>query len=262
MPELPDVETFRRYLESTSLHQKIDRVRVSEPDILEEESPSGLGRKLHDRRFTDTRRHGKHLFAAAGERLWLAFHFGMTGRLAYFRGKAAEPEHTRLCLDFSSGYHLAFVCSRKFGRIRTTPDPRNFAEARGLGIDALDPKLDDTRFERILSDRKGTIKSMLMNQGILAGIGNVYADEMLYQAGIHPNRRVDQLNDKDRANLFRTLRRVLQTAIDRQADPKKVPRGWLLPHREKEASCPRCSGRVQKTRVSGRATYFCPACQK
>jgi len=101
----------------------------------------------------------------------------------------------------------------------------------------------------------------LMDQSIMAGVGNVYADEICFQTGVRPDTRLPALDEDLRRKLHRTMRRVLRTAIDRKADPEELPRTWLLPRRREGAACPRCGGEIVKTTVAGRPTYVCPACQ-
>jgi formamidopyrimidine-DNA glycosylase len=100
-----------------------------------------------------------------------------------------------------------------------------------------------------------------MNQKMLAGLGNIYTDEILFQARIHPKTPVGKLGEEKLRTMYERMRAVLARAIDAKADPGKMPRGFLLPHREEEDACPGCGGKVRKTTVSGRPSYFCPSCQ-
>jgi formamidopyrimidine-DNA glycosylase len=117
LPEVPDVETYRRYLAAHALHQRIAHVKVPSSRQLAGISPRGLGRALVRRRFESTRRHGKHLFARIGKGRWLMLHFGMTGSLSYRRNSGGKPPYTRLLIDFGRNRRLAFVDPRKLGRI-------------------------------------------------------------------------------------------------------------------------------------------------
>lgn len=259
MPELPDVETFKRYLDATSLHTPIEGVDV-ESDILGEVSRRRLGGALRGHPLVKTRRHGKWLFAHVDDGPWLALHFGMTGWLSYAKGPAPDEEddHVQLLLTFDDGYHLAYHCIRKLGTVDLVDEPDAFVRDEGLGPDAL--ALDADAFGDVLGTRGG-VKTALMRQETLAGIGNIYADEILFQARIHPRVALGDLDADDRRRLHRVLRRVLRRAIERGADPDRLPSSWLLPHREEGASCPRCGGRVDHIEVGGRSTYLCPRCQ-
>jgi formamidopyrimidine-DNA glycosylase len=261
MPELPEVEVFRRYLQATGLHQKIDRAEVADERLLRGVGARNLRDTLKGNSLVAADRHGKHLFAALERGGFLALHFGMTGFLRYYRDPDQRPGHPGLVLDFANGYHLALDSQRRLGEVSLAEDVAGFAEERGLGPDALDPELDAEAFAGIIGGRRGMIKTALMNQKALAGVGNVYADESLYQAGLHPKTPAGSLDRRELGGLFRAMRRVLSTAIERGADPAELPDSWLLPRREPGARCPKCSGQVRKLTVSGRPTYLCPSCQ-
>lgn len=255
MPELPDVEVCKRYLDATSLHRGIDEVLLRE-QLVEDVPPQRIRDGLRGARLTGTRRHGKHLFVRADDRGWLRLHFGMTGWLeAYEDGEA--PEHTELRIDFADGSHLAYVDQRKFGAISWVDDVDDFVEEQGLGPDPLGDDLGPTRFAEIVGGRRGTIKSTLMNQDLLAGLGNVYVDEILFQAGVHPETGSGELTEDQLGELHATMGNVIETAIDRGADVEELPDTWLLPHREEGLACPRCDGEIRHREVAGRTTYFC-----
>ncbi len=259
MPELPDVEVFKQYLDSTSLHQKIGSVEVRNKMILGEVSANKLRKTLEGRELESTRRHGKHLFVQLDNDDWLMLHFGMTGWLKYFKDPKDEPSHARLLITFQNGYHLAFDCQRMLGKVDLIEDPEGFIEKRKLGPDLLD--LDFPSFRKLLGGRRGAIKSALMNQRIVAGVGNIYSDEILFQARIHPGTGVAGLDEEGLKKLFEETRRVLRTAIENQADPDKLPGSFLLPHRREGEKCPRGNGRIERIKAAGRTAYFCPACQ-
>jgi formamidopyrimidine-DNA glycosylase len=256
MPELPDVENFKRYFDSTGLHQEIDGVEVHSEQVLEDLSPGQLEEELKGHSFASTRRHGKYLFAHVSEDGWLVLHFGMTGDLKYFQKMEQEPEYDRLLVRFSNGYHLAYDSQRKLGEVRLADDFESFVEEKELGPDALD--LDREPFREAISGSRAMAKSFLMDQSTLAGIGNVYGDEILFQASVHPRTHVDRLDEEEVDELFDTMREVLQTAIERQADPEAFPDDYLIPHREEGEPCPRCGEELATVKVSGRTAYYCP----
>lgn len=260
MPELPDVVVFKRYLDATAMHQRIANVDVLDRDLLDGVSSKTLRSHLEGTEFGSTSTHGKNLFVHfEGNEEWLLLHFGMTGFLKYFKDDDDAPPHTRVRFDFDSGYHLAYDCQRKLGKVRLTDDRRALIEDLRLGPDVLSDDLDFNRFSDILDERKAAVKSTLMNQRLLAGIGNVYSDEILFQAHIHPETKVVDLDNDAEHLLFRTMRRVLETAIERNADPEEFPHSWLLPH--VDGDCPRCNSTIETTRVAGRTAHFCPQCQ-
>jgi len=263
MPELPDVETFKRYLDATALHKRIAHVTLTSEKVLHGVTRQKLANALTGQALSRTHRHGKHLFAEVDDGPWLMLHFGMTGFLAYFKRLDDDPAHDRLRLDFDNGYHLAFVNQRLFGEVGVVDDPEAFAAEQGLGPDAL--ALDEDAFRALLADRRGQIKSALMDQSLIAGIGNVYSDEMLFQAGIHPKAQVSDLDDAALNTLYAAMMSVLREAIDKGAGSDdlldKLPVDWLLPRREDGATCPRCGGEIRAVHAAGRNAYICPACQ-
>jgi formamidopyrimidine-DNA glycosylase len=260
MPELPDVETFKRYLDATSLHQRIAGVDVLSAYVLKGVSALELARRLKGRCFESSRRHGKHLFVREDDDIWLRLHFGMTGSLRYLKGKEKAPPHTRVAFVFEKDYRLAFDDQRKFGEIGLIQDVDKFLKKRALGPDALG--VDFKGLQNLLAKHRGAVKSILMNQKLIAGIGNIYADEVLFHARIHPATETARLNDKRQRQLFCAMRHVLQKAIEYQADVNRMPKSWLLPHRGKSGKCPRCGRKLRSAKIGGRTAWFCPHCQR
>jgi formamidopyrimidine-DNA glycosylase len=259
MPELPDLEVFKRYVDSTSLHQKIETIEVKNGKVLGGVSAGGLKRGLEGRNFESTRRHGKHLFVELGVGRWLLLHFGMTGGLKYYKEADEEPAHARVLISFRNGYRLAFDDQRLFGKVDLIEDPDGYIQEHKLGLDPLD--LDFPAFRERLEGRRGGIKATLMNQRVFAGIGNIYSDEILFQVRLHPRTSVGRLDEGSLHDLHQQTRRVLRAAIERGADPGGLPESFLLPHRQEGADCPRGNGKVQKTKAAGRTAYYCPTCQ-
>jgi len=259
MPELPDVEVFRRYFDKNALHQKITRVTVENERVLKGTSPSGLGRKLNGRKFVRTKRHGKNMFACVDEEFWLMFHFGMTGFFKYFKNEGDQPPHSRVTFLFDNGFHLAYDNQRMLGEVQTVKDAGNFIRENDLGEDALD--LSWNAFRNLVQGRRGAVKTTLMNQGLIAGVGNIYSDEVLFQAGIHPKTKVKNLDEKLFKKLFHKMKGVLNTAIDKKANPDEFPEDYIIPHRGEDDICPKCGGKIEKIKINNRGTYFCPKCQ-
>jgi formamidopyrimidine-DNA glycosylase len=260
MPELPEVEIFKRYLDATSLHQRIDDVDVRNTYILKETSERELARGLKGRRFESSHRHGKHLFVLTDGELWLRLHFGMTGSLQYFKNGEQPPRHARVVFVFANSHRLAFDDQRQFGQIGLLKDVDEFLKKRALGPDASE--IDLTEFRKILGKHRGAVKSILMNQRLISGIGNIYADEILFRARIHPATEIARLNDKALTKLFRATHYVLRKAIAAKADTNQMPQSWLLPHRGKGGKCPRCGRELKSSRIGGRTAWFCGNCQK
>jgi len=259
MPELPDVEIFKQYLNATSLHQRIKTVMVRTAGILEDCTATKLRKKLYGSVFEFTQRHGKYLFVQVKNDDWLMLHFGMTGHLKYFKNPDKEPPHSRLLISFTNGYHLSYVSQRKLGKAVLLNDPVCFIKKNHLGPDALEIDLSD--FKNIFKNRTGAIKSALMNQSLIAGIGNVYSDEILFQTCIHPKTKVDRLDEGKLEYLFLKMKKVLHIAIDSCANSDLFPDFCLLPHRYNAGTCPHCNCGLKKIKISGRTAYYCPRCQ-
>ena len=185
----------------------------------------------------------------------------MTGRLAYSKDGATELKRPRLRVEFARGGVLEGEWQRRLGRIGLIDDPDDFIADKEFGPDALTLGVGLRAFRHLLADRRGPVKSALMDQSLLAGIGNVYSDEMLFQVCLHPRRVASGLDRDNTARLHRAMGRVLRTAIRHHADPARMPKGWLLPHRKPGAACPRCGGTVSRQSVGGRSAYLCPKCQ-
>lgn len=184
----------------------------------------------------------------------LMLHFGMTGFVKYFQAEGDKaPEHAHLLLDFRDGYRMAYVNARKLGELGWAEDVASFVEGRGLGPDALEVGYDE--LVGILEGRRGTLKGTLMNQELMAGLGNVYSDEILFRTGLHPRRTAGNLDEEAVKALYKDMRHVLEKAIQGRAED--FPSDFLLPHRGVGSECPRCGGTIRKIKVSGRPTYFC-----
>jgi formamidopyrimidine-DNA glycosylase len=270
MPELPDVEVIRRYLQSTALHKKITAVDLEAEIILPNvEDTQGktshkFKQKMIGRSFISTQRHGKWLFVALDgeDKPFLVFHFGMTGCLKYFKDMDDAPDYAQVVFHFDNDYQLAYVSTRKLGELELINSVDQFISKKGLGPDVLDPDFDLAAFKAAVKGRRTMVKSILMDQETMAGIGNVYSDEILYQAGIYPRTKINHLSEGQLETLFHTMKDVLQTAIEYQAEPEKFPDNFLTPHRHKGGKCPQSGDEIKRVKVGSRHAYFCPNRQK
>ena len=203
MPELPDVEQLKKFLVKTSLHQEIAAVEVFAARMTRKMDGPGLNTLLRGRRFEGGKRHGKYLFAALDDGGGgVVFHFGMDGYLLYLR--AAEPgeDNARLAIHFSAGNRLTYNSWRMLGLIAPVDNLDEYLRSRKIGPDALDPAFDFGAFRNALSGKKSPVKVLLMDQHIVAGIGNIYADEILFQAGVHPCSGANGLTGTDFGKMF------------------------------------------------------------
>lgn len=257
MPELPDVEIYKNYFNRTSLNRIIKKVEVLDNSILFYASVQKLAGNLTGSRINSTARHGKYFFGKTEDGKYLMVHFGMTGRFEY-RNDENIPKYSKVVLRFS-GSLLSYICIRKLGKVSILEDKDKFVKDKKLGPDAL--SLEWESVKQLVNEKRGKIKGALMDQKFIAGIGNIYADEILFHSKINPQRKVQDLQEEELKKIFNSMGYVLNTAIKREAHPDKVPGSWLLPRRKKEAHCPKCKGKIKKITLSGRSTYYCPSCQ-
>ncbi|PSQ95982.1 MAG: hypothetical protein BRD55_07995 [Bacteroidetes bacterium SW_9_63_38] len=260
MPELPDAVTYRRRLADTALDRPIRGTTVVDPRILEGLEPPRLDEVLSGRTLTETARHGKHVFARYGDGTgWLALHFGMTGSIKDVPD--GDPsEYAYVQFHFADGGLLAFCCPRKFARVRLIDTPEAFVAEKDLGPDAR--STDVETFLQQFDGRRGSIKGRLLDQKVIAGLGNIYADEALYQEGIHPATTVPELSGDTLRDLYDTIQVVLDAAIAVDSDPEALdPDRFMLPHRYGDEACPATGVPLQTEQVSGRTAYLSPARQ-
>lgn len=260
MPELPEVESYRRYLEAHALGSTIASVPHLDGSMVRHAEPAALATELVGAGIDGTYRHGKLLFVALSSDAHLVMHFGMTGDLQA-HPKGQTPAHARLVMDFETGHSLAYVCVRKFGYLSLTDDPEQFVREVGWGPDALN-QLDESAFTSGLAATRSPIKSALMDQRRWAGIGNLYADEALFQARIRPTTPANRIGPGRVNRLFTAIKEVLETAVDRSADFDAYPDDFLLTARSPNAPCPGCGTSLRSAKVGGRTTIYCTACQK
>lgn len=262
MPELPDVEIFKRYIDSTSLHHRITDVNLTDFYVLKNIGRNSFEKSLEGQSFEESHRHGKYLFLKMSGSNELLLHFGMTGFPKYYKNEDEKPDHERLVLTFENNYHLAYDSQRKLGEVRIVENHRETIDDLGLGPDALDDDVEKKAFQSRFDGRRGMIKSAMMNQDIVAGIGNVYSDEILFQAELHPKSKVPNLSDDDWENIHEAVHDVCETAIDCKVEKECFPDHFILSNRLEGAACPKgCEGTLRSSTVSGRTAYYCPKCQ-
>ncbi|MFJ9413791.1 Fpg/Nei family DNA glycosylase [Streptomyces sp. NPDC101227] len=258
MPELPDVEGFRQVLVSCALGRTVRRVEVYDAGVLHGVSASRLRRELEGRRFAEPERHGKWLLARCDGGPTLLMHFGMTGLLVCCHpGDPLDP-HDRVAFTVGHDRQLRYRDQRKLRGLWLADDSGVARTLDRQGPDAL--AVDRAGFDAALSGRRGGVKSALMNQSVLAGLGNLLADEVLWRAGLHPARRVGGLSEGERGRLYADMRRTLRSSVRARRVPPRE--SWLTGHRDAgNAVCPRCGDRLCRGRITGRGTVWCPSCQ-
>ncbi|MBS3737283.1 Fpg/Nei family DNA glycosylase, partial [Candidatus Bipolaricaulota bacterium] len=248
MPELPDVEIFKRYLDSYGLDKTIKEVEIRSEKVLMDLQPEEFKSALAGNKFGSSQRHGKHLFVDTSGEKWLGFHFGMTGFFEYLSPGEGPEGHPRVLFHYDDESCMVYDCQRKLGEINLVEDKDNFIARKNLGPDAL-KEVDRDKFEVIISNSRAMAKSTLMNQEKIAGIGNIYSDEILFQAGINPRAKASNLSQARIEDLYHKMNYVLSEAIACEVETERMPPNFLLPHRTPGTSCPQCGVNIERVKV-------------
>ncbi|WP_139978399.1 Fpg/Nei family DNA glycosylase [Nocardioides litoris] len=265
MPELPEVETARAALERSALHRTIADVDDTDTWVCRPHSPGEIREAIVGRQFSAAHRRGKSMWLSTSrDGPDLGVHLGMAGRVFVtdpdgevveggdrVRGALdGKPEWNRFTVTFESGAVLRLFDKRRLGRVRLDPD-----------VDALGPDAELVglgEFREVMGRGKAPLKARLLDQSMLAGVGNLLADQTLWQARLDPRRRVDTLDDDEVARLHRELRKATKAAIRRGG----VHTGEVIAHRGKGEHCPRCGAEMTRATVGGRTTWWCPEEQR
>jgi formamidopyrimidine-DNA glycosylase len=272
MPELPEVETIARGLDKRVSGDVVESVWLGQKPELLKSPAREIAATLERSRIAAVRRMGKHIVfdlakkkAKAPQAQWIV-HLGMTGRLQVCEPQAEILKHTHAILKLASGRELRFVDPRRFGRL-------SVARAGGFeagGIEPLEADLD--RFLALFRGRKTPIKSALLNQKLLRGVGNIYADESLFRAGLRPRRRASTISRDQLARLLASVKEVLKEAIalggssiSDYVDADGEEGFFQLQHRvygREGEPCLVCKTPIKRIVIAGRSSHYCPKCQK
>ena len=281
MPELPEVETVARGLQKSVAGRRILSVRLGKTDFIDD--PVALEQRLPGRQIEKVERYGKFMLlrlSARGnavadsengdvEAASLLVHLGMTGQLAPCAAAQPSAKHTHVWFGLDDGRELRYTDPRRFGRMAYLTGALLADELMAFGADPLLVSAED--FASRIRSRNAQIKALLLNQSVLRGVGNIYADESLWRAKIHPMRRGTELSTKQAQVLRRVLQDVLRKAIlargssisdffDAEGQPGEYQRHHRAYGREGKR-CYRCRAAIRRVIVAGRSSYFCPKCQ-
>lgn len=255
MPELPESDAARRRIADHCLNRTIEGFDLGE--VSHVELPSEAEReRLVGTQFSTTRRHGKYIFAGTQGGPWLHVHLGMSGSLRVYDEGEEPPDFARITVRFEGGRRLAFRDPRKFGVVALVEDVDDFVQDKGLGPDAME--IGDNAFAQVIGNTRGAVKSALLSQQKLAGVGNLWSDETLYRVGVMPDATACDLDSKTVSHLHRAMQDIMGLVMEKNADYSQLPRDWLIHNREDGAECPRCGGTITKKTVGGRTAYHCP----
>ncbi len=275
MPELPEVETVLRSLLPKIKGKEINTVRVMHEDVVGwPGSVKEFSRGLFRKKVTGGFRRGKLLVFELNGGKKLIFHLRMTGRLYYRINPAPLEKHSHLVLEFVDGGTLIFEDTRRFGRVYlVAPGEECYAgNLEKLGPEPLGPDFDLEEFVRAFDKKKGRIKALLLNQSFIAGLGNIYVDEILFRSNIHPETPANNLEKHQIESIFLKMKEVLKEAIAGRGTTFRDYRdgegrsgdfqNLLQVYGREGEKCPRCSDFIERKKVAGRSSFFCPCCQK
>jgi formamidopyrimidine-DNA glycosylase len=275
MPELPEVETIARGLAKRVVGDRVESVWLGQKKEPLKSSALEIAAVLESSRIATVRRVGKHIVfdlqkngarpRSHNRAQWIV-HLGMTGRLRVCEPTTEIEKHTHAVLKLSSGRELRFIDPRRFGRI-------SVARAADFDAGGIEPlEIDLERFIRLFRGRKTPIKSALLNQKLLRGVGNIYADESLFRAGIRPRRRASTITREQLGNLFVAVKEVLKEAIalggssiSDYVDADGEEGFFQLQHRvygREGEQCLVCKTPIKRIVIAGRSSHYCPRCQK
>jgi formamidopyrimidine-DNA glycosylase len=277
MPELPEVETIRRDLEKEAVGKRIKTVEVTEMrSIRRHPNKKHFIAKLEGQKITGVGRRGKFLLLNLGPDDVLVVHLGMSGQLLKSAVKDPLPKHTHVVMTFTQHGQLRFVDPRTFGEIFVTPSETLFddvPELGGLGFDPIEDVMSWTSFGEMLLSRKVKLKTLLTDQKFVAGIGNIYSDEILFAAGLRYDRSSDSLSTQEVRRLYRAVGETLNDAVkhrgssladqqyrDLYGQPGEYQHEHKVYAREGEA-CRRCRATIVRHKWTSRSTFLCEQCQ-
>ena len=274
MPELPEVETIRRQLAPAIEGRRLERIQILDPRWSDPAPPEAIEQAVENRRIERLDRRGKYLIAELADEVHLVMHLRMTGNLLLVPPGDTERRFLRVRMDLDDGRHLLFCDARRFGTglVLLGTDAVHDYFAGRVGIEPLGPGFTAEAMRGMATGRRQPVKAFLLSQERVAGVGNIYADEALWLARIHPQRPVGTLKRPQLEALREAVLEVLHAGIDAKGatiDDFRDATGAegsfqdrFQVHTREGEPCPRCGTRIRKTRAAGRGTYYCPRCQR
>jgi len=304
MPELPEVETIRRDLTQKILHKKIKSVLVLDNRSLRGAVPADFVKKIIAHKFVNINRSGKLLIFEISTGNFLLIHLKMTGQLIYEEKVSSAQskkiavneivchdkisvvgghsdnklnfllpnKHTKVVFEFLDNSKLYFNDQRIFGYLKIVNEPELKVIKTKFGAEPLSAKFTFAKFLLMFGNKKNNLKSFLLQQNNIAGIGNIYADEICFGAGVLPSRRINSLTLKDKKNIFQCIKKILQQAVKHRGTTFNNYRdangrrgnfvSFLKVYGREKQNCLKCGHKISKTKIASRGTHFCSHCQK
>jgi len=268
MPELPEVETIANQLRKHYEGRQIIEVVAWPARIYKNVNPTEFQETVSGKKLENISRYGKFMIWKA-EDVYPVFHLGMSGIFIGDRNKSHYPQHIHISFTFENGKELFFQDVRKFSKVWLYKQYPNFTD---VGEDVLSEKFALNKFKKLLNLRSISIKNLLMDQTMMAGIGNIYASEILFDARIHPDRKSSELNNAEIHRMYRSVKKILTQAIDRfgttytayltvEGTPGEN-QNFLRVYQRDGQECVNCQTLIKKYTLNSRSTFYCPKCQK
>jgi formamidopyrimidine-DNA glycosylase len=272
MPELPEVETIKEDLRELVVGSRIEGAEVLDAALVEQPSPEEFVRLLKGASVTGGRRRAKHLILELDNRMNLVFQLKIGGQLLLVP-PVEEPTTALMLLLYLNGERRLFLRDgTNFSRARLLSEKELEGRLSSLGPEPLKDGFDAQYLRQTLGSRKAQIKSLLLDQRMVAGIGNIYVDEILYDAHIHPRRKANTLSAEEWEVLYAAIRVNLAAGVEHRGTTVRLYRdvlgrsgehqNYLRVFEKHGKPCPKCRGTVTREKVSGRSTHFCPLCQQ
>jgi|LDZT01.1.fsa_nt_gi formamidopyrimidine-DNA glycosylase len=283
MPELPEVETITRGLQKELTNKTIKKVQVKTPILVKKPQINEFLSKMKNARILEVKRRGKYIIIILKSDYQLIIHLGMSGRLEYqpnnglnvynkFPGK--QEKHNHLFFFFEDNSRLVYNDVRKFGKIWFLNKDEKLLRIANLGFEPLDEEFTFTKFSKLLKNCNKNIKMLLMDQKKIAGIGNIYANEILFHSRVHPLRKANLLSEYEAKKVYLNIKKILLQAIDLRGTTmidesyidlqgNKGSFGEVIKvYGKKNGICPVCGHPLETIRIENRSTFVCPKCQK
>lgn len=273
MPELPEVETVKESLKLRLVGKKIKSVNILWDNIIAYPSKEEFIREIGDKVIVDVKRRGKFLMFDLDD-YYLLSHLRMEGKYFFKKHDDEINKHEHVIFDLGNDEELRYMDTRKFGKmyLLKKDEINNVGPLKDLGLEPWDENLNNQYLLDKYKNKKLPIKTVLLDQSIIVGIGNIYADEILFLAKIYPLKKCNLLNKKECTDIIKYTREVLEKAIEKGGTTIRTYssvdgvhglfQNELLVHGKDRGNCPTCNEKIDKIRVGGRGTYYCPKCQK
>ena len=274
MPELPEVETLKRSLEAALIGQRIQAIQIKRADLIKRPDAESFARTLSGKQIVALGRRGKFLLIHIEDGAKLVVHLRMTGRLVCSDPEQPELPHTHLCFELENGRVLRYSDTRRFGCLWLVApgEEDDFTGLAKLGREPLDAAFSGDYLWESLAKRRIKVKQGLLDQSVIAGLGNIYVDEALYQAGVRPDRLCTDISTEEWQSLAEAIPPILNSSIQHRGtsfsdyldgEGKKGDNlAFLKAYQREGQPCERCGTLLEKIRVGGRGSCFCPKCQK